>query len=757
MGKHKSLEALEIGLKTAGKDTDVEAPSAPTSEVAKYWAKELTAAREREKTFRKKGYDVVRLYEADAAQATPFNILYSNTETLLPVLYSQVPRPVVRRRQRSGGKDLKSLLAARVTQRLLEYFLDDGLGESPGFDELAQRSCLQALVAGRGMMRFRYNAEFEVVEQPVEGGEPGATEKVEQLQNEYISAEYVEWDRVLFGYARVWKQVPWLAFELIMSRAELIEHFGERLGRAVPLTMATTEESAPGEDSENEQRPPADSKGAHLAQVYEIWDKVNKKVIFYAPDYNKEILKELDDPLGLTNFFPCAEPLTLFLKVRSLVPQQLYVFYEQQAEELNRVTVRINKIISALKVRGFYDSTLKNLDQLMNQEDNILLPAENVATMIQGQTLDKAIWLMPLEKLIVVLQQLYAQRNQVKTLIYEITGISDVLRGASAASETLGAQEMKQTWATIRIKRMQKAVMKYLRNNLRVMAELALTKLPESLITQMTGIMLPTEEDKAKAQAQLQAYQMAQVQAQAQSQPSGPGLPPALLAPSAAPVAPQKPLDPMVQQTLQTPTMAEVLEVLHNDLQRSYYIDIETNSTLESEATEDKQQVGEFLNALAQFMSGIAPLIQTKVMPFEAAQTILINVTRRYRMGDEVEEALQKMQPPQMPEDDKGKAKDVEGEKALMQAKIAAQEEDLRLKKELGQIELSLKRMEMALEQEKMQLERQMAEQKMQLELRKMQHKQQLNESEFQLSLAQQKQRQLLGTPSQTSSADKPE
>lgn len=736
MGKYKSLEASEIGLKKSDKDTDVEAPSAPASEVAKYWAKELTAARDREKTFRKKGYDVVRLYEADAKQPTPFNILYSNTETLLPVLYSQVPRPVVRRRQRSGGQDLKSLLAARVTQRLLEYFLDDGLGESPGFDELAQRSCLQALVAGRGMMRFRYNAEFETVEQPVEGGEPGTTEKVEQLRNEYISAEYVEWDRVLFGYARVWKQVPWIAFELIMSRAELIEHFGERLGRAVPLTMATTEESAPGEDSESEQRPPADSKGAHLAQVYEIWDKVNKKVIFYAPDYNKEILKELDDPLGLSGFFPCAEPLTLFLKVRSMVPQQLYVFYEQQAEELNRITVRINKIIAALKVRGFYDSTLKNLDQLMQQEDNILLPAENVATMIQGQTLDKAIWLMPLEKLIVVLQQLYVQRNQVKTLIYEITGISDVLRGASAASETLGAQEMKQTWATIRIKRMQKAVMKYLRNNLRVMAELALTKLQEPLITQMTGVMLPTEEDKAKAQAQLQAYQMAQAQAQVQAQMQSSG-------PAPAPASP-KPLDPMVQQTLQTPTMAEVLEVLHNDLQRSYYIDIETNSTLESEATEDKQQVGEFLNALAQFMSGIAPLIQTKVMPFEAAQSILTNVTRRYRMGDEVEEALQKMQPPQMPENDKNKGKDVEGEKALMQVKIAAQEEDLRLKKELGQMQLSLKRMEMELEQEKLKLERQMAEQQMQLEVRKMQHKQQLNESEFQLALTRQKQQQLL-------------
>lgn len=726
MGKQKDLTPKDLGLSTSSRnsdpDQDVEVPKGPPSEVAKFWEKELGSAREREKDYRKQARNVVRIYEADKEKETiPFNILYSNTETLLPVLYSQVPRPVVRRRQRNNN-DLKALLASRVAQRMLEYFLDDGLGESPGFDELAQRSCLQALVAGRGLMRFRYEAEIEKVMQPVpeeEGGQPGQTREVEQLKNEYICAEYVEWDKVLLGYARVWKDVPWLAFEHAMSRDELVRMFGERLGKQVPLNLRTSDDGQNEDDDTRDVQVPADSEGAKLAQVYEIWDKVNKKVIFYAPDYKQDILKQLDDPLGLSGFFPCGEPLSLFLKMRSMVPKPLYAFYESQATELNRITVRIDKIIAALKVRGFYDSQLGSLSKLMDQEDNTLLPAENVAAMLQGQTLEKSIWLMPLEKLVAVLQQLYVQRNQVKSLIYEITGISDVLRGASAASETLGAQEMKQTWATIRIKRMQKAVMKYLRSNLRVMTELGIGKLAPDTIAQMTGVSLPTAEDKAQAQMQLQAMQQA-----AAMQPAQPPVPGAPAPQSPAPPQP----DPKLAQTLQTPTMEEVLATLQNDLMRSYLIDIETNSTLESEATEDKQQVGEFLNAMAQFMSGIAPLIQTKVMPFEAAQSILVNVTRRYRMGDEVEEALMKMQPPQQDPEGEGKGgKDIEGEKELMKAKVESQRAELDIKKQLGEMQIQLERMKMELEREKMELERVKVQSAGQLEQEKVAQKRELS------------------------------
>ena len=56
------------------------------------------------------------------------------------------------------------------------------------------------------------------------------------------------------------------------------------------------------------------------------------------------------------------------------------------------------------------------------------------------------------------LQQLYVQRDAIKQTIYEVTGIADILRGASDPRETLGAQQIKQQWGSLRIQMLQKQV-----------------------------------------------------------------------------------------------------------------------------------------------------------------------------------------------------------------------------------------------------------------------------------------------------------
>ena len=65
-------------------------------DITAYWMSEIEAARKREAEYRKQGEEVLKIYCAE--DNSPFNILYSNTETMLPALYSAVPRPVVKRR-----------------------------------------------------------------------------------------------------------------------------------------------------------------------------------------------------------------------------------------------------------------------------------------------------------------------------------------------------------------------------------------------------------------------------------------------------------------------------------------------------------------------------------------------------------------------------------------------------------------------------------------------------------------------------------
>ena len=237
------------------------------------------------------------------------------------------------------------------------------------------------------------------------------------------------------------------------------------------------------------------------------------------------------------------------------------------------------------------------------------------------------------------------------------------------ASETATAQNIKNQWGTLRLKKLQKQVARYVRDCLRIMGEIAMTKFSQQTISQMTGLQFPTAEQKAQAQALLQQAQASQVPGQPQQQP-----PQQLIA------------------MAQLPTWEDIMGLLANDLQRNYRIDVETNSTVDAEATEDKQNMGEFLNAIAQFMNGAAPLVQQGVLPFDAAKSILLAVTRRYRFGPEVEDDLKKMQPPQP----QGNGADAKAKADLQsaQAEQKARMEMLAMDKQLKEAETAAKMQE---------------------------------------------------------------
>ena len=66
-----------------------EAGNKPSMAV-RYWLNEINDARKRDKDYRKEGKRIVEIYSGKKKEQIPFNILYSNTETLLPALYSSV-------------------------------------------------------------------------------------------------------------------------------------------------------------------------------------------------------------------------------------------------------------------------------------------------------------------------------------------------------------------------------------------------------------------------------------------------------------------------------------------------------------------------------------------------------------------------------------------------------------------------------------------------------------------------------------------
>lgn len=620
----------------------------------KKWVSEIQAAQSREKDWRKEAREALEIYNGRKKDEIPFNILYSNTETMMPALYNSTPRPIVDRRFKDD--DPLGKAAAQAAQRVLAYSVDTNSEEYATFDDAMSDAVLDSLLPGRAATRIRYDAMIV----------PETDESPPDVPYEQVCYESIRWDRLTIGFARKWARVPWLSFSHDVTEPEAVGLFG--LERAGKLTYSALDLSGTEGDERHEHTERTDEE-RKVARVYEIWDRAGGKAVrFISPTWTEEPLKEEDDPLDLTGFFPIPCPLRFLRKSNDLEPTVPYKLYENQAEELNRIQRRINRVVEALKVRGAYDSTLKqDIENILTSDDNIMVGAERVSALQDGG-LDKAIWLFPVEKLVTVLQQLYIARESCKNVIYEITGIADIMRGVTKASETLGAQELKAQWGGLRLRRLQRDVQQYAREILRISLEIAAKKFAPKTFKLMTGLPYPLQAEKDAAQKSLQ---MAIQQAAVTGKPPSP---------------------PQVQQILSQPSWEEVLSVLKNDTFRQYRVDIETNSTVDLEATEDQKEISKALGAISQFLQGVSPLVQSGAMPFQIAQSMLLTVVRRFRFGTEIEDQIKGMQPPKPPGDGKAAASQMAAQLRVqeIQANASIEQQKLQQTREMEQAKATL-------------------------------------------------------------------
>lgn len=680
--------------------------------IAAYWLEEIAHAKKRETDYRKTGADILKIYEADDEHDAPFNILFSNTETLRPALYSTQPRPVVARRFKDT--DALGKAASDAGRRMLEFLLDTNRDGYETVNEAMGAGVLDALLPGRGMVALKYDATFKTYAEPRPPDDDPETpvdeaDAVQYAESELVCPESLVWDRVHMGYAKKWQKVPWIAYEFYLTKEEVATLLGKEL--AVKLSYQASQDDGKGEGRRAKKD---DEQGARkTACVYQIWDKAGgKKIRYVSPQYVEGMLKEEDDPLGLTGFYNTPRPLIFVEKSSNLIPTAPYKMYRNQAKELNRLTNRISKLIDAVRARGVYDGALGDtLGKIMQSDDNTLIPADTASSLATEKGFQNAIWFMPIEQLVAVLVQLYQARESCKQVIYEITGISDILRGATQASETATAQQIKSQWGTLRLKRMQSEVARYVRDLLRMMLELAATKFSEETWAKATQLPFLTE------QAQMQMQQMAMAMQQA-----------------------GQPIPPELQQQMTIPAWTDVLALLKEDQARTYRIDIETNSTVEPEATEDLKAMTETMTTIGQFLNGVAPLVASGSMPFEVVKSMLLVITRRSRFGYEIEDLLQQMQPPKPPDDGQAQA----------QQQQAQQQMDMQKQQAMSDVQMKQQQAEMALQQKTMQAEMQLKQQEMDLKMREMEL--QMKEQQFQL--AQQAEHQTLDLQKQQATGE---
>lgn len=422
------------------------------------WLEHIAQAEKREKDWlddaeaAETAYLCGRGHDKAAPEDVPdFNILHSNVETIVPSIYNSTPVPDIR--PRHNNTDPQGKAVSDVFERTISMQIDDN-----ALDGEIEKSAQDAFMAGRGIVRVKFDADI---------GEDGV------VSGERLEYEVVSWRDYREGPAKRWKDVPWVAFRHCISQADLKAMEDDEIRAAY---TKDPEYKAPEDDEKD-------------VDVWEIWCKETGRVYFVVKDSAKVITIK-DDPLGLTGFFPMAAPVHPIIGTGMRTPVCPYRVYKTLADELDKVTRRINGIVSGLKVRGLVATNAEDLEELAAADDNTLVPVSGLEGIVNSGGLDAAIVWWPIDKAIQVLRELYIQRDQTKAAIYEITGISDIIRGHGAASETATAQQIKTEWGALRVKKMQRLIERQVRNLFVISAEIISLHFTPQTLQKASGVQI---------------------------------------------------------------------------------------------------------------------------------------------------------------------------------------------------------------------------------------------------------------------------
>ena len=462
-----------------------------------YWAAEMNASHSAFGKYAKRANATVSRYLNDKASDKGFklNLFNSNINTLQSMMFGKLPEIQFSRKNMDYEDD-----AARVAGMILSRMLNADIGKPNDQYSTTLRECLQdRLIPGLGSARVRYDFDetevdvAEVLDQQT-GQVMQPARKEMKITNERAPIEYVHWRDMRWSPARTWEEVRWEAFRTLMTRDKLVKRFGEKIGNLIPLdaSMNTTEEKNNAESDDPKQD--AFKRG----EVWEIWDKENKKVIWYCAGHD-EILDTKDDPLRLTGFFPSPRPMIANVTTTAFMPIPDYIIAQDLYLEIDKLETRISLITEAVKVVGVYDQSQEGVKRMMTEAvENDLIPVDNWAMFAERGGLQGAIDWLPIDQIANVLEKLVARRNDCKGLLYEINGISDIMRGAQAAGGAVSATEraLEARFASVRVQSLQDEFAKYATDLIRLRAEVvAIHFQPESIVKQSNIEQLKADQE----------------------------------------------------------------------------------------------------------------------------------------------------------------------------------------------------------------------------------------------------------------------
>ncbi len=555
------------------------------------WMEELRAEDQAHRDYRDMARKFEKRYSLEKGEASDYNIFWANTEIMHAALYSQTPKADVQRRFRDRNPIAREVAA--VLERAISFSLD-----CYDFDGAINPSINNFLVAGLGQVRVNYvpyltqratRVPVDTLIDPetgeksylrdgeaVEAAEDELGAFVEDVSDEIayqaVDCSNVPWARFHWSPAKDWGTVWWVGECHYLTEDQMRQTFVIGGDETVPLGFSRDGKS---DGSQND---------GDLARVIEVWDKrtrthfgivegMARLLKFRAGDETAE-----DDPLGLSGFWPYPKPMAANVIAGKFCPIPDFAYYETQADEMDRLTRRIEGLTDQLRYRGVYDGTFQDLANLTSANDGDFKAIENFAARFgDGRGLQSIMATLPLEELRGVIAWLIQAREEVKATIFEITGISDIVRGATKATETLGAQQLKSQFGSMRMTKRQKAVEHFIRDIFRIKAEIIAEHFEPEVLSMMTGIEV-------------------------------------------------------------TP---EMVQIMRSDVLREFGVDVETDSTIISDQGEEQQRRTEVVTAITQLVTAWAPMIAQAPMLAGLAKDLISFQLGAFKHGRTLEDAIE--------------------------------------------------------------------------------------------------------------------
>jgi hypothetical protein len=565
----------------------------------------------------------------DPYRPKEFQMFWANMQVLAPSIYARPPVPVVvpKFKDRRPIFQTASEIAERSAIVAFDLaYIHDAL--------LQVRDDM--VLHGRGALWLRHER--------ARGGKP-----------EKVCIEHKDRHDFLHDPARCWYEVQWVAAASYLTRDEAKARFSKYSGDAYDEAEYKIDRDARDIGGVDERE---------RAKVWEVWHRGLGRVVWITEGVDV-LLDDAPPHLELQGYFPCPRPAYGTTQPGSLVPVPEILYYRDQLDELNKLTGRIHALAESVEVKGFYPSGGNSMADAIEKalktksDSRVLVPITDWAAF--GGSKEVIIW-MPIDMIANTINVLVTLRKQIIEDIYQVMGLSDIMRGSTDPNETLGAQQLKMQSGSVRIRDKQAEIARLSRDCVQITTEIITEKFSDDTIIAMSQTQLPrkAEHQMQLAQMQQQFAQQAQMAQQRMQQLQGPqGIPPGGPAGmgqqggpppgppalgGADPTAEIQQALTQAQQQLQAfaqkPTYEDVMMFLRNNRARNFVLDIETDSTIQLDEQKEKQSRAEFMQVLGNILPQLGAMIAAQPAMASFAGEILKFAVAPYRVGRQLDNAI---------------------------------------------------------------------------------------------------------------------